>query len=84
MIRLDIDFVVQLLSLCIHSPKQSHMETTLRVVRYIKGTVGLGLFMSNKSCSELVAYYDSNRGSCVESKKSVTGYVVKLGTATIS
>ncbi|XP_015068793.1 uncharacterized protein LOC107013387 [Solanum pennellii] len=60
MTRPDIAFVVQVLSQCMHSPKTSHMEATLRVVRYIKGTTGLGLLMPSNNMSELVAYCDSD------------------------
>lgn len=84
MTRPDIAFVVQVLSQYMHSPKQSHLEAALRVVRYIKGTTGIGLFMPSKKCSELVAYCDSDWGSCVESRRSVTGYIVKLKNVVIS
>ncbi|XP_015159510.1 uncharacterized mitochondrial protein AtMg00810-like [Solanum tuberosum] len=67
--RPDIAFVVQVLSQCMYSTKQSHMEAALRVVRYIKGIVGLGLFMPSKKCSELVAFCDSDWGACVESRR---------------
>ncbi|XP_015168859.1 uncharacterized mitochondrial protein AtMg00810-like [Solanum tuberosum] len=80
----DIAFVVQVLNQYMHSPKTSHMEATLRVVRYIKGTTGLGLFMPSNNVPELVAYCDSDWGACIESRKSVTGYIVKLGSALVS
>lgn len=61
-----------------YSPKQSHMEATLRVVRYVKGSAGLGLFMPSTKVSSLVAYCDSDWGACVETRRSVTGYIVKI------
>ncbi|XP_019068131.1 secreted RxLR effector protein 161-like [Solanum lycopersicum] len=74
----------QVLSQYMHSPKTSHMEATLRVVRYINGTTGLGLFMTSNNMSELVAYCDSDWGACIESRKSMTGYIVKLVNALAS
>lgn len=62
MTRPDIAFVVQVLSQYMHSPKSSHMEAALRVVRYIKGTAGLGLFMPSNKGDEMVAYCDSDWG----------------------
>lgn len=53
MTRSDITFVVQVLSQYMHCPKKSHMEVALRVVRYIKGTPGLGLLMPAKSTNQL-------------------------------
>uniref|UniRef100_A0A3Q7HBJ2 Helicase ATP-binding domain-containing protein n=1 Tax=Solanum lycopersicum TaxID=4081 RepID=A0A3Q7HBJ2_SOLLC len=84
MTRLDIAFMVQVLSQFMHSPKTSHMEASIRVVKYIKGTVGLGLFMPSSKSSELTSYCDSDWAACVESRRSVTGYVVKFGSVVIS
>lgn len=79
MTQLDLSFSVQVLSQYMHSPKESHMETTLRVVRYIKEAPGLGLFMPAGDTDQLLAYCDSNLGSCIETMRSVTGYLLKLG-----
>ena len=84
MTRPDIAFVVQVLSQYMHSPKISHMEATLRVVRYIKETPGLELFMPSNKGNEMVAYCDSDWGACVETRRSVTGYMIKLGGALVS
>uniref|UniRef100_A0A3Q7HLH8 Reverse transcriptase Ty1/copia-type domain-containing protein n=1 Tax=Solanum lycopersicum TaxID=4081 RepID=A0A3Q7HLH8_SOLLC len=84
MTRPDLSFVVQVLSQYMHSPKSSHMEAALRVVRYIKGTAGLGLFMPSNKNNEMVAYCDSDWGACVETRRSVTGYMIKLGGTLVS
>ncbi|XP_070013413.1 uncharacterized mitochondrial protein AtMg00810-like [Nicotiana sylvestris] len=68
MTRLDIDFVVQVLSQYMHSPKVSHIEASLRVVRCIKGAPGLGLFMLAQNANQLSAYCDSDRGSCLQTR----------------
>ncbi|XP_015163690.1 uncharacterized mitochondrial protein AtMg00810-like [Solanum tuberosum] len=80
MTRVDIAFVVQSL----HKPKHSHMEAALRVVRYIKGALGLGLLMPAESSSTLEALCDSDWAGCLQTRKSVTGYLVKFGGALIS
>ncbi|XP_016451711.1 secreted RxLR effector protein 161-like [Nicotiana tabacum] len=84
MTRPDITFVVQLLSQYMHTPKVSHMEAAKRVIRYIKSTPELGLFMPTGSYNQLVAYCDSEWVAYVESRRSVSGYVVKFGGALIS
>lgn len=65
MTRADIAFAVQLLSQFMHKPKQSHMEVALRVVRYIKSALGLGLLMPSESYGKLRAYCDSDWGGCL-------------------
>ncbi|XP_070007278.1 uncharacterized mitochondrial protein AtMg00810-like [Nicotiana sylvestris] len=84
MTRPDIAFVVQVLSQYMHAHKDSHMDAAMRVVRYIKGIAGLGLFMLADGSTELSAFCDSDWGACVETRKSVTGYMVKFGQALVS
>lgn len=83
MTRPDISFVVQVLSQYMHSPKNSHMDVALRVVRYIKGTPGLGLFMLAKGTNQLQACCDSDWGA-LETRRYVTSYIVQIGSALIS
>lgn len=45
MTRHDFYLAVQVLSQFMHCPKASHIEATLRIVRYIKAEPRLGLFM---------------------------------------
>lgn len=40
MTRIDIAFVVQVLSQFMHKPEQSHWEAAIGVVRYIKNALG--------------------------------------------
>ncbi|XP_019240218.1 PREDICTED: uncharacterized protein LOC109220210 [Nicotiana attenuata] len=55
-----------------------------RVVRYIKAAPGLGLLMLSDSSGTLVAYCDSDWGGCLQTRRSLMGYLVKFGEATIS
>ncbi|XP_055830891.1 uncharacterized mitochondrial protein AtMg00810-like [Solanum dulcamara] len=84
MTRPALAFSVQVLSQFMHSPKQSHMDVALRVVIYVKEAPGLGLLMPTEDTNKLLAYCDSNWGACLETRRSVTGYLVKYGGALIS
>lgn len=84
MTRPDIAYIIQVLSQFMHKPKQSHMTAALRVIKYIKNAPGLGLFMSSEKSQQLVAYCDSDWAACLQTKKSVTGYMVKYGQSLIS
>lgn len=77
--RPDISFSVQALSQFMSSHKQSHYEAAIRVVKYIKKEPGKGLFMKEDTSEVLSAYCDSDWGACLESRKSITGYAVKMG-----
>ncbi|KAL3344419.1 hypothetical protein AABB24_023717 [Solanum stoloniferum] len=84
MTRVDISFAVQVLSQYMHAPKKSHIEAALRVVRYIKSAPGLGLFMPSQSSELLTVYCDSDWGTCVQTRRSITGYLMKFGDALVS
>ncbi|XP_070013392.1 uncharacterized mitochondrial protein AtMg00810-like [Nicotiana sylvestris] len=60
-------------------PKQSHLDAALRVVRYIKGSPGLGIFPKRGPISHLSAFCDSDWAACPKTHRSITGYIMKLG-----
>ncbi|XP_049382923.1 uncharacterized mitochondrial protein AtMg00810-like [Solanum stenotomum] len=82
--RPDISFATQTLSQFLHQPKQSHLNDALKVVRYIKSQTGLGVLLSSKSSKQLQVYCDSDWGACLHTRRSVTGFMVKLGGSLIS
>ncbi|XP_019262826.1 PREDICTED: uncharacterized protein LOC109240615 [Nicotiana attenuata] len=82
--RPDISFAVQVLSQFMNAPKQSHYEAALRVVRYVKGSPGPGLMMSSKTSGKVAAFCDADWASCSMTRKSVTGYCIKLGDSIVS
>lgn len=84
MIRPDLAFPVQVLSQFMHCPKKSHVDAALRVVRYIKEAPSLGLFMPAEVTTQLTGYCDSDLGACLETRRSITGYLVKFGEGLIS
>ncbi|XP_016570718.1 uncharacterized mitochondrial protein AtMg00810-like [Capsicum annuum] len=79
MTRPDLAFSIQVLSQFMLCPKQSHMEAALKVFRYIKEAPGMGLLMPAGETTQLTAYCDSNWGACLETRRSVIGYLVKFG-----
>uniref|UniRef100_A0A3Q7G248 Reverse transcriptase Ty1/copia-type domain-containing protein n=1 Tax=Solanum lycopersicum TaxID=4081 RepID=A0A3Q7G248_SOLLC len=84
MTRPDIAYTVQVLSQFMHRPTESQMLAAIRVIRYIKNAPGLGLFMSSTTSHQLFAYCDSVWAASSQSRKSVTGYMIKFGSSLIS
>ena len=82
--RPDITYAVNWLCQFTSSPKNSHLKAALKVLHYLKGTIGLGLFHSSKSDLCLKAYTDADWGSCVDSRRSTSGICMFLGDSLIS
>jgi len=60
-------------------PKETHLQASLRIVQYLKGSLGREvLFKRNKSVS-LEAYADADYARSVVDKRSTTIYCTFLG-----
>lgn len=82
--RPNICYVVQHLSQFMHSPKQSHMDAAIRVVKYLKCSPGLGILLTAQNSMSLLAYCDSDWASCPMSRRSLTYFCIKLGDSLLS
>ncbi|XP_050902156.1 uncharacterized mitochondrial protein AtMg00810-like [Lathyrus oleraceus] len=82
--RLDISFVVQQVSQFMHSPRHLHLVVVRRIIRYLKGTSHRRLFFSVGISLQLSAYSDADWAGCPDTRRSVTGWCMFLGSSLIS
>ncbi|XP_057969365.1 secreted RxLR effector protein 161-like [Malania oleifera] len=73
--RPDMIFVVSLITRYMENPTELHLQAAKRVLRYLKGTTGFGIFYKKGGDNELVAYTNSNYTGDSEDRKSASGYV---------
>jgi hypothetical protein len=75
-------FVVSILSRFMHSSRETHFIAAKRILRYIKGTIDLGIFCPRPSegAVELRGYTDSDWGGCVDDSRSTSGYLFSLNS----
>ncbi|MCI06347.1 copia protein [Trifolium medium] len=55
-----------------------------RVLRYLKGSLGWGLFFPRKSPIQLKGFSDVDWGGCPDSRQSISGYCFYLGVLLVS
>ena len=53
-------------------------------MRYIQGTLHLGLLLRPSSSTELVVYSDADWAGCPDTRKSTSGFAVFLGDNLVS
>ena len=58
--RPDITYAVHRLRQLLAQPRISHMKAATRILSYIEGTPGQGVFFRIKSYLQLKAYCDAN------------------------
>ena len=62
------------------SPPTTHHQ----ILRYLKGALGHGIFLSNNNILQLKAFNDSYWATCPRTRKFVTDYLVYLSNSIIS
>lgn len=82
--RPDIMFAVSLIFRFMERPKESHWQTTKRILRYVKGTKRFGILYIVSECSDLVGYTDSDWAGSGDDRKSTSGYDFHMGLGAIS
>ncbi|XP_062089625.1 uncharacterized mitochondrial protein AtMg00810-like [Humulus lupulus] len=83
-INSDLSYSLNRLSQFLANPRNSHMKAARRVLQYIKGWPGQGIFMSAKSQIRLEAYTNSDWAACPDTRRSTTGFCIFLGESIIS
>ncbi|KAG7581709.1 Reverse transcriptase RNA-dependent DNA polymerase [Arabidopsis suecica] len=82
--RPDITFAVNKLCQFSSAPRTTHLNAVYKVLQYIKGTVGQGLFYSADPDLTLKGFADADWGTCPDSRRSTTGFTMFVGSSLIS
>ena len=82
--RPGITFAVNHLCQFASAPKQSHLQAAYKVLHYLKGTLGKGLFYSVHSDLLLKFFTDADWSTCADTRCSTSGWCMFLGPSLIS
>lgn len=77
-------FVTGLISRFMENPTHLHLQAAKRVLRYIKGTLDLGVFYKKGGETTLIGYTDSDYAGDLDDRKSTSGYVFLLGGGAVA
>jgi hypothetical protein len=67
-----------------HDPWEPHLALIKRVLRYVKGTLDIGLHIGTSSPTLITTYSDADWAGCPDSRRSTSGFCVYLGDNLVS
>ncbi|GKB96780.1 ribonuclease H-like domain-containing protein [Tanacetum coccineum] len=82
--RPDLSYAVQQICLYMHDPREPHFAALKRILRYVQGTLDLGLHLYASATTSLVGYTDADWAGCPSTRRSTFGYCVFLGDNLLS
>jgi len=82
--RPDIMFSVCMCARFQSCPKESHLKCVKRIMKYLVGTINVGLWYPKGSPLTLVGYSDSDFAGCKLDRKSTSGTCHLLGSSLVS
>ena len=82
--RPDIAYAISVVSRFMHGLTKHHLGVAKRILRYVVGTIGFGIWYSNVSNFKLFGFSDSDWAGCLEDIKSTSSYMFSLGSGAIS
>jgi hypothetical protein len=82
--RPDICHVVSIVSRYMDSPELAHFQAAKQILRYLKGTINYGLLFSSEEDPHLHTFADANWGRDLDTRRSTSGILHKIGNSSIS
>ncbi|GJZ20585.1 ribonuclease H-like domain-containing protein [Tanacetum coccineum] len=82
--RPNLSYAVQQICLYMHDPREPHFAALKRIMRYVQGTLDLGLHLYASATTSLVGYTDADWAGCPSTRRSTSGYCVFLGDNLLS
>ena len=82
--RPDMCHDVGVLSQFMQVPRKPHLYAARRALRYVKSTLNYGLFYEYGAEIEVFGYTDADWTGSTYDRRSTSGYVFSIGSATMS
>ena len=82
--RPDLAFAVGLVSRFVSKPSREHWEAVKWILRYLKGSKDVCLTFTKSKNFEVEGFCDSDYSTDLDKRRSIIGYVFKVGGNTVS
>jgi len=82
--RPDLSFAVNKVCQFLHSPTTVHWSAVKRILRYVKGTLTMGLKLRKSNSTLVSAFSDADWAGCVDDRRSTGGFAVFFGPNLVS
>jgi hypothetical protein len=82
--RPNLAFLVNKICQFLHAPTSDHLIAAKRILRYVKGTINLGIKIRKDSSLWVNAFLDADWACCMDDRRSTCGFAVYLGSNLVS
>jgi hypothetical protein len=84
LIRPDLSFLVNKICQFLHAPTTLHWMAVKRILRYLHGTLSIGVKFTPDKSTLVSAFSDVDWAGCVDDRRSTGGFAVYLRNNLIS
>jgi hypothetical protein len=71
-------YAIQQVCLLMYDPQEPHLALIKRILRYVKGTLSVGLHIGVGFVDLVTAYSDADWASCPDTRRSTSDYCIYL------
>jgi histone deacetylase 1/2 len=82
--RPDISFAVNKVCQYLHAPTTAHWAAVKRIIRYLKYTFNVGLYISKSSSLLVSGFSDADWAGCLDDRRSTGGFAIFMGSNLVS
>jgi len=82
--RPDLAYAVNKVCQYLHAPSTAHWSAVKRILRYVQGTISLGLCFNKSSYMVVSAFTDADWAGCTHDRRSTGGFAMFLGPNLVS
>ena len=81
--RPDLAYSVHILYQFMQKSREEHWLSAVKVIRYLKGTIGQWVLFRANTTFHQTGWYDADWGACKVTRRSLTGWIIHFGTSPI-